>query len=74
MQSPTSYLSKSDKLPPSIRRERKNLPIIMLSHMLLENLEYTPFENVAETPISTAFVDPNGSLLSIAYNCYHYHL
>jgi hypothetical protein len=77
MQSSTSSsLSKSVKLPPSTRREGKHLPIIMRFLMSLENFEYIPFENVAETAISTAtgFVDPRGSLLSLAYNRYHYYL
>jgi hypothetical protein len=76
MQSPTSYLTKSEKLPPSIRRERKNLPIIMRFLMLLENIEYTLFENISETAISTAsgFVNPRGSLLLLSYNRYHYCL
>jgi hypothetical protein len=74
MQSPTSYLTKSDKLPPSTRRERKNLPIIMRFLMSLENFEYIPFADATESAVLTGSVDPGGSLLSLAYNRYHYHL
>jgi hypothetical protein len=53
-----------------------NIDHFLLFLMLLENIEYMPFENVAEAAISTAssFVDPRGNLLLLTYNRYHYCL
>jgi hypothetical protein len=75
MESPTSSnLSKSVKVPPPTRRERKHLQIILLFLMLLENFEYIPFAYATWSAVLTSSVDPDGSLLSLAYNRYHYCL